>query len=45
MSTANYNSYPRAPEVLREGEARFRLVRRRQTLEEVLADEVDEPVS
>lgn len=42
MSTANYNSYPTAPEVLREGEGQFRLVRRRQTLDQVLANEVDE---
>ena len=33
MSTINYNSYPAAPEVLREGEGAFRLVRRRQTVE------------
>jgi diaminopimelate decarboxylase len=42
MSTSNYNSYPTAPEVLREGEGRFRLVRRRQTLEQLLANEVSE---
>jgi diaminopimelate decarboxylase len=42
MSTHNYNSYPDAPEVLREGEGRLRLVRRRQTLEQVLANEVSE---
>ncbi len=42
MSTINYNSYPAAPEVLREGEGRFRLVRRRQTLEQMLANEADE---
>jgi diaminopimelate decarboxylase len=42
MSTANYNSYGAAPEVLREGEGRLRLVRRRQTLEQLLANEVDE---
>jgi diaminopimelate decarboxylase len=40
MSTINYNSYPAAPEVLREREGEFRLVRRRQTLEEVVAGEV-----
>jgi diaminopimelate decarboxylase len=40
MSTANYNSYPRAAEVMREGEGRLRLVRRRETLDQVLANEV-----
>jgi diaminopimelate decarboxylase len=39
MSTINYNSYPAAPEVLREREGEFRLVRRRQTLEEMVAGE------
>ncbi len=41
MAATNYNSYPSAPEVLREAEGRFRLVRRRQALEQVLANEVD----
>jgi diaminopimelate decarboxylase len=40
MSTINYNSYPAAPEVIREGEGNFRLVRRRQTIEEMTAGEV-----
>jgi diaminopimelate decarboxylase len=39
MSTLNYNSYPAAPEVLRESEGNFRLVRRRQTMEEMTAGE------
>ena len=42
MSTSNYNSYPTAPEVLREVEGRFRLARRRQTLDQLLANEVSE---
>ena len=42
MSAANYNSYPAAPEVLRETEGRFRLVRRRETLEQMLANEVED---
>jgi diaminopimelate decarboxylase len=42
MSTHNYNSYPDAPEVLREGEGRLHLVRRRQTLDQLLANEVSE---
>jgi diaminopimelate decarboxylase len=40
MSTINYNSYPAAPEVLRESEGNFRLVRRRQSIEEMTAGEV-----
>jgi diaminopimelate decarboxylase len=40
MSTANYNSYPRAAEVMREGDGSLRLVRRRESLEQVLANEV-----
>jgi len=40
MSTANYNSYPRAAEVMRDGEGTLRLVRRRESLEQVLANEV-----
>lgn len=39
MSTINYNSYPAAPEVLRERDGTLRLVRRRQTLEEMTAAE------
>jgi len=41
MSTGNYNSYPLAPEVLREPDGRLRLVRRRQSLEQMLANEVE----
>jgi diaminopimelate decarboxylase len=41
MSTANYNSYPAAAEVLREAEGRFVLVRARERLEQLLADEAD----
>jgi len=41
MSTGNYNSYPLAPEVLREPDGSLRLVRRRQSLEQMLAIEVE----
>ena len=41
MSTGNYNSYPLAPEVVREPDGRLRLVRRRQSLEQMLANEVE----
>ena len=40
MSTINYNSYPQAPEVLRELDGGLRLVRRRQPLAQVWANEV-----
>jgi diaminopimelate decarboxylase len=39
MSIGNYNTYPDAPEVLREREGEFRLVRRRQTFDQLLANE------
>jgi diaminopimelate decarboxylase len=40
MSTINYNSFPQAPEVLRELDGTLRLVRRRQAVEQVWANEV-----
>ena len=40
MATVNYNSYPQAPEVLRELDGTLRLVRRRQSVEQVWANEV-----
>ena len=40
MSTINYNSYPQAPEVLRELDGTLRLVRRRQALEQIWGNEV-----
>jgi len=40
MSTINYNSYPQAPEVMLEPDGALRLLRRRQTLEQVWANEV-----
>lgn len=36
----NYNSFPEAPEVLIERDGTFRLIRRRQTLEQVVENEV-----
>lgn len=41
MSVANYNSYPAAPEVLRDSDGTLRLVRARETLDQVLANERD----
>ena len=40
MSTKNYNSFPEAPEVLLGCDGTFHLVRRRQTLEQVLQNEM-----
>jgi diaminopimelate decarboxylase len=40
MSTINYNSYPQAPEVMLEPDGALRLLRRRQTLEQVWENEV-----
>jgi diaminopimelate decarboxylase len=40
MSTVNYNSYPRAPEVMLEPDGTLRLLRRRQDPAAVWADEV-----
>jgi diaminopimelate decarboxylase len=39
MSTVNYNSYPRAPEVMLERDGSLRLLRRRQEPTDVWADE------
>jgi diaminopimelate decarboxylase len=40
MATINYNSYPQAPEVMRERDGTLRLLRRRQHLEQVWENEV-----
>jgi diaminopimelate decarboxylase len=40
MSTINYNSYPQAPEVMLEADGSLRPLRRRQTLEQIWANEV-----
>jgi diaminopimelate decarboxylase len=40
MSTINYNSYPQAPEVMLDTNGALRLLRRRQALEQVWANEV-----
>jgi diaminopimelate decarboxylase len=42
MATINYNSYPQAPEVMRRRDGSLGLVRRRQTLDEMLVTLVDE---
>jgi diaminopimelate decarboxylase len=40
MSTINYNSYPQAPEVMLEPDGTLRLLRKRQTFDQILANEV-----
>ena len=40
MSTINYNSYPQAPEVMLEPDGTLRLLRKRQTFDQVLQNEV-----
>jgi len=40
MATFNYNSYPQAPEILREPDGELRLLRRRQRLEQVWENEI-----
>jgi diaminopimelate decarboxylase len=40
MSTINYNSYPQAPEVMLEPDGTVRLLRKRQSLDQILANEV-----
>jgi len=40
MSAKNYNSFPEAAEVLREANGRFTLIRKRQTLDQILANEL-----
>lgn len=40
MSTINYNSYPQAPEVMLEPDGSLRLLRHRQRLDQVWANEV-----
>jgi diaminopimelate decarboxylase len=40
MSTVNYNSYPQAPEIMREPDGALRLLRRRQRIEQIWENEV-----
>jgi diaminopimelate decarboxylase len=40
MSTVNYNSYPQAPEVMLEPNGTLRPLRKRQSLEQMLANEI-----
>ncbi|MBI2422869.1 MAG: hypothetical protein HYV27_08565 [Candidatus Hydrogenedentes bacterium] len=40
MSAKNYNAFPVCAEVLRDGAGNYRVIRERQTLEQMLANEV-----
>ena len=40
MSTINYNSYPQAPEVMLRPDGALELLRRRQGLETIWANEI-----
>lgn len=40
MASKNYNSFPEAPEVLRTKDGGLELIRRRQTLDQILANEL-----
>ncbi len=40
MATGNYNSFPLAPEVLRRTDGQFDLIRKRQSLDQLLANEI-----
>jgi diaminopimelate decarboxylase len=45
MCMKNFNSYPEAAEIVRIAEGRYELVRRRQTLSQLVQNEVDVPGS
>jgi diaminopimelate decarboxylase len=40
MAMINYNSYPQAPEIMLERDGSFRLLRKRQSLEQILTNEI-----
>ena len=42
LAASNYNSFPQAPEVLIGLDGQARLIRRRQTLEQILCNEIDD---
>jgi diaminopimelate decarboxylase len=41
MSTKNYNSFPEAPEVLLKTDGTVKLIRRRQSLGQIIQNETD----
>jgi diaminopimelate decarboxylase len=40
MSTINYNSYPQAPEVMLEPDGTLTLLRKRQTFDQIVQNEL-----
>jgi diaminopimelate decarboxylase len=42
MSAKNYNSFPEAPELLRKLDGEWLVIRRKQELSQILANEVNE---
>jgi diaminopimelate decarboxylase len=40
MAMINYNSYPQAPEIMLERDGALRLLRKRQSLEQVVTNEL-----
>jgi hypothetical protein len=42
-SGKNYNSFPEAPEVMRTAEGTFHVIRKKQSLEQITANEVELP--
>ena len=45
MSTAGYNSFPSAPEVLHDKDGNFHLIRKRSSLDQLTMNEVDVDLS
>ena len=43
MSSKNYNSFPEAPEVMKGRDGTMHLVRQKQTLEQILVNELELP--
>ena len=43
MSSKNYNSFPEAPEVMKGADGTMHLIRQKQTLEQILVNEVELP--
>jgi diaminopimelate decarboxylase len=43
MSSKNYNSFPEAPEVMKGSDGTMHLVRQKQTLEQILVNELELP--
>ena len=40
MTAKNYNSFPEAPEIIKKSTGNLSLIRRRQTFEQLIANEV-----